>query len=171
MFGPSETGIIRGNLNHEDKAAAIELFYESYSDNHEELVKPNTQIADMIAGLKEKGMQLGIVTGKARRSLDISLGALGINQPFDVVITGDDVADPKPHPEGVEKALSILGVTNEEAVYLGDSDAGIEAGKRAGVRTAGVQWLSEVQTSEFTIQPDAVFRSVPELVESLYERS
>ncbi|WP_100012426.1 HAD family hydrolase [Lentibacillus sediminis] len=167
MFGPSETGIIRENLRHKDKAAAIELFYKSYTENHEEFVKPNKQIADMIAGLKEKGFQVGIVTGKARRSLDISLEALGIDLPFDVVLTGDDVTEPKPHPEGIKKALTILGVSSEEAMYLGDSDADIEAGKQSNVRTAGVQWLPEFQTSEFTVKPDAIFASVSEFLESI----
>ena len=33
---------------------------------------------------------------------------------FDVIITGDDVNKPKPHPEGLLKALSLLGVENSE---------------------------------------------------------
>ncbi|MDQ0859016.1 hypothetical protein [Bacillus sp. V2I10] len=34
---------------------------------------------------------------------------------FDVIITGDDVEKPKTHPEGVKKALFILGAENNEA--------------------------------------------------------
>lgn len=52
-------------------------------------------------------MKLGIVTGKARRSLDISLKALRMDHYFDVIITGDGVINPKPHPEGVMEALSL----------------------------------------------------------------
>lgn len=44
-------------------------------------------------------MTLGIVTGKARRSLDISLQVLQMEKLFDVIITGDDVEQPKPHPD------------------------------------------------------------------------
>lgn len=39
---------------------------------------------------------------------------------FDVIITGDDVINPKPHPEGRIKALSLLGVRDNEAMFIKD---------------------------------------------------
>jgi pyrophosphatase PpaX len=146
MFGPSETGIIRENLININKDKAIELFYTIYTTNHHQLVKPHNEINKLIEYLKDKGMKLGIVTGKARRSLDISLNALQMDNLFDVIITGDDVTKPKPHPEGIIKALSLLGVKNTEAMFIGDSDADIQAGKQANVYTVGVQWLPEYQS-------------------------
>ena len=58
---------------------------------------------------------------------------------FDVIITGDDVIKPKPDPEGLLKALSLLKVENSDAIYIGDSDADIIAGVQANVYTIGVQ--------------------------------
>ena len=103
MFGPSEVGIIKENLLHENKERAIELFYEKYSEKHGELVAANQEIQDLLMELKKKGLKLGIVTGKAKRSLDISMKALRMEEMFDVIITGDDVVQPKPHPEGLER--------------------------------------------------------------------
>jgi pyrophosphatase PpaX len=79
---------------------------------------------------------------------------------FDVIITGDDVTNPKPHPEGIFKALSLLGVRNNEVMYIGDSDADIQAGSEANVHTVGVRWLQDYQTSEFKIEPNSFFYSV-----------
>ncbi|WP_255259668.1 HAD family hydrolase [Lentibacillus sp. CBA3610] len=163
MFGPSETEIIQKNLTNSNKEEAIELFYKSYTDNHQQLVKSNAEINDMLTYLNDRGVKLGIVTGKARRSLDISVKALEMDNRFEAVITGDDVEKSKPHPEGVTKALSLLDVVNDEAMFIGDSDADIEAGNRANVQTAGVQWLPEYQTSEFTAKPDNVFKTVSDL--------
>ncbi|WP_226036726.1 HAD family hydrolase [Aquibacillus saliphilus] len=160
MFGPSETGIIIENLKNKNKENAIELYYEKYLEDHEQLVKPNSEITEMIRYLKEKGIKMGIVTGKARRSLDISLKALHMDNFFEIIITGDDVIHPKPHPEGVVKALNLLEVERNDCMFIGDSDADIEAGLKANVTTAGVQWLPDYQPSEFLVKPNYIFESV-----------
>lgn len=166
MFGPSETGIIRENLINSNKEQAIEWYYQKYLENHCYLVNRNVEIDKMIKHLKDYGIKLGIVTGKARRSLDISLKALQMDHLFDVIVTGDDVIHPKPHPEGIIKALSLLSVENNEAMYVGDSDA-IQAGIGANVHTVGVQWLQDYQTFEFKIEPHSFFSSVKHFVDFL----
>ncbi|HLR65576.1 MAG TPA: HAD family hydrolase [Virgibacillus sp.] len=170
MFGPSETGIIRENLTHPDQNKAIELYYEKYNEQHREFVVDNQKINDLLLSLKDEGYKLGIVTGKAKRSLFISLEHLHMNDLFDVIITGDDVSNPKPHPEGVHKALKQLGVKSTEAVYLGDSNADILAGKQAGVFTIGVNWLPNYQTPEFEVKPDQLHSSVDEFKQSLKDK-
>lgn len=165
MFGPSETGIIKENLLNINKEQAIELYYEKYAEHHNALVEPNNEINDLIRYLKGNGIKLGIVTGKAKRSLDISLKALQMENIFDVIITGDDVIKPKPHPEGINKALTLLDVGNNEAMFIGDSDADIHAGIQANVFTIGVQWLPDYQTLAFSIQPHSAFNSVSEFID------
>ena len=167
MFGPSETGIIRENLINANYDKAIELYYEKYNEKHRELVSENKEINDLLLLLKREGYKLGIVTGKARRSLLISLDCLNMNDIFDVLITGDDVTIPKPHPEGLNKALTQLNIKNTDAIFLGDSDADILAGKEANVHTIGVQWLPNYQTLEFSVQPDEKLCNVKKFIESL----
>ncbi|WP_210364258.1 HAD family hydrolase [Bacillus sp. REN3] len=167
MFGPSETGIIRENLKNRNYDKAIELYYDIYNERHESTVQNNEEINTLLGYLKTGGYKLGIVTGKARRSLDISLEHLGLNNFFDVIVTGDDVEFPKPHPEGINKALEYLNLSPNEAVFLGDSDADIMAGKQANVHTIGVHWLPNYQTIEFSIQPDGVFSHVNEFLSSI----
>ncbi|MEW9503407.1 HAD family hydrolase [Jeotgalibacillus marinus] len=167
MFGPSETGIIRENLTSLNKEQAIEMYSAKYFEKHSQLVEQNTDIDHLIRYIKDMGMKLGIVTGKAKRSLDISLKALGMEERFDVIITGDDVEKPKPHPEGVNKALSLLGVQNDEAIFIGDSEADILAGVQANVYTIGVQWLPDYQTSDFVTKPNQVIKSINEFKQSI----
>jgi pyrophosphatase PpaX len=167
MFGPSETGIIKENLKNSNWDEAIDIYYQKYSEKHAELVMANEEVDDLLQLLKEQGYKLGIVTGKARKSLAISLDHLNMKERFDVIITGDDVSIPKPHPEGLNQALALLNVTRDEALFIGDSDADIKAGKQANVRTVGVQWLPNYQTQDFSIQPDQTFNRVGEFIESL----
>ncbi|WP_404457254.1 HAD family hydrolase [Oceanobacillus kapialis] len=168
MFGPPEPEIIRENLQHQDKEEAIERFLHIYEQNHEELVKQNQDITDMLNMLQERKYKLAIITGKSRATLDISLKKLHMDEAcFDSIITGDDVEEAKPHPEGILKTLRDLKVEKSEAMFIGDSNADMEAGKRAGLFTAGVQWLPEFQSSKFSVEPDQMYQKVSEFVESL----
>jgi pyrophosphatase PpaX len=56
------------------------------------------------------------------------------------VVGADDVTEPKPHPEPVQRALQALGATPEEAVFVGDSVHDMASGRAAGVATAAVLW-------------------------------
>lgn len=172
MFGPSEEGILSQNLTRpESVPEAIRDYYEIYREGHESKeCSPNPEIIELLQDLQKQGLHLAIITGKGRKSYDISAQRLGLSSYFDVVITGDDVRKPKPHPEGIERAMELLGVNAEETVFLGDSSADIQAGKEAGLRTYGVQWLSTYQSSEFEVLPDAVFRTAREFRELLKVR-
>ncbi len=170
MFGPTETGVIKKNLRNGQHDQAIELYYDQYSEKHRELVLENDEIKQLLLLLKREGYKIGIVTGKAKRSLLISLEQLNMENLFDVMIAGDDVEKPKPHPEGINKALTELGVKNSEAVFVGDSDADILAGKRANVHTIGVQWLPNYQTAYFSVQPDQLIDKIDVFVKSFIER-
>lgn len=170
MFGPSEVGILRKNLITVRKEEAIDYFYQQYSEYHKDLVKTNQDIHKMVTFLKGMDIKLGIFTGKARRSLDISLEKLGMEGLFDVIITGDDVCKPKPDPEGLVKALTLLKVDSSEAIFVGDSDADIFAGVQANVFTIGVHWLPEYQTETFSEQPNLLLGSVAEFESYVKER-
>jgi len=56
-----------------------------------------------------------------------------MRQFFEVIISGDDVDNHKPHPEPLEKALAQLGGTKELAVMIGDSDKDVGAAQNFGV--------------------------------------
>lgn len=112
---------------------------------------------------------MGIITGKSKEAFIISTEALQLSKFFDLAITGDDVENPKPHPEGILKALGTLGVKKDEAVFLGDSNADIKAGKAAGIRTYGVQWLSTYQSSTFEVSPDLIFTNVSQFLKQIEE--
>ena len=162
MFGPSEIGIIQQQLVHPAKEDAIERFYQIYSEYHQELVLENKEIIDLLLLLQSLHIKIGIFTGKARRSLDISLQALNMEGMFDVIVTGDDVVKPKPDPEGLLKAVSLLNVDKTDAVFIGDSDADIIAGKKAGVTTIGVNWLTNEPIDSFSETPHSMLSSVKE---------
>ncbi|MDF2717142.1 MAG: family hydrolase [Paenibacillus sp.] len=165
MFGPTEADIIRLNLgNRESAEDAVLLFYELYNREHERMVQPNADMMALLSELKNKGYRMGIVTGKGRDSLDISLERLGMASYFDVTVSGDEMTRPKPDPEGVLTAMNALGADKAETVFIGDSEADMRAGKGAGVFTIGAHWLENVQTHRFETTPDLYVTRTSELL-------
>lgn len=165
MFGPSEVGIIQQNLLFKDRIKeAIDDYYFYYAKEHGNLVEMNKEVIDLIGLIHQKGILTGIVTGKARRSYEISLKHLFPNEVFKVSVTGDDVVDPKPHPEGIIKAMNVLGCTPQETLFIGDSNADIEAGARANVKTVGVNWLDNSHGSKFLVKPDYEYSSMSDFI-------
>lgn len=160
IFGPTETGILKGKLPEHEHDAALSYFFDVYTQEHQHVQNPD-EITRMLEAFQQADIKMGIVTGKGRRSTDISLAAWELTKYFDVVITGDEVTQPKPHPEGILSALEQLGATPEEAIFVGDSDADVIAGRAAGLRTVGVDWLLVTQKAgSFDPAPDFLFTHV-----------
>lgn len=123
--------------------ACLEDFYRAYErlyDAYARGVYPG--VPEMLAALRAAGVRLGIVTGKSRRSWELTRERTALG-PFDVLVFDDDVAEPKPDPEGIRVALDRLGAVPSEAVYIGDSGTDIEAAVAAGVRPAAALWAKK----------------------------
>ncbi|MFC5703276.1 HAD family hydrolase [Cohnella faecalis] len=170
MFGPTEDEIIATNLeNISEIKQAIQDYYDIYKQGHFDELQQNYEIIDMLRLLKQHEIKIGVITGKSKKAFIISSEALQLSGFFDLAITGDDVECPKPHPEGIFKALDFFETDKNEAVFLGDSNADIKAGKAAGIRTFGVQWLSTYQSSHFEVPPDLIFTNIQQFIRQILE--
>ena len=90
--------------------------------------------------LDELGRQtvLGIVSAGSRSRVLSDLQRTGIVDCFQVVVAGDDVQHPKPHPQGLLLALSAAGLPAEAALYVGDAREDCAMAHAAGVPFVGV---------------------------------
>ena len=83
--------------------------------------------------LKAKGKKMALITTGWRDTINIILDKHQLHGFFDVIITGNDVTEHKPHPEGILAVLKALGVGKDMAVMAGDSDKDLVAAQNAGV--------------------------------------
>jgi HAD superfamily hydrolase (TIGR01509 family) len=97
----------------------------------------------LLAELAEAGVPCALVT-MSYRSLAAPVVGQAPPGTFRVVVTGEDVAHGKPHPEAYLRAAEQLGVPVERCVAIEDSPPGIASAMAAGVRTLGVQHLVPV---------------------------
>jgi phosphoglycolate phosphatase/pyrophosphatase PpaX len=115
-------------------------FNRAYAELHEQHfggIYP--AILEMLASLRAAAIPLGIVTGKSRRSWETTIPHAPLGA-FDALVFADDVAEPKPDPEGLRIALEQLDADPGKTFYLGDSVGDMEAAVAAGVRPAAAVW-------------------------------
>lgn len=94
-------------------------------------------IEKLVKKLKRKGLRLGLVSG-ASESRIRSVTPKSFLLLFDVIVAGDQVNNPKPHPEPYQKALQLLRTGSEEAVVIENAPLGIESAVAAGIYCIGI---------------------------------
>lgn len=99
---------------------------------------PNT--INTLDKLKESGIKTAAITTRSRRTSLHTLELASIRDKIDVVISGEDVAEKKPHPAPLLEALNQLEVAPENAIMVGDTNVDVLAGKNANTKTIGVTY-------------------------------
>ena len=109
-FGPSERECIALMAPGADLDEAVERFHAYHEAHHGRAVKVVEGIAEVIDLARGLGWRVGVFTGKGRRPAEFSLVELGLWDRIEHLVSGTDVARPKPDPEGVFQASEALGV-------------------------------------------------------------
>lgn len=129
-------------LTKDMSPAAADEFYGRFQPWAKKTLRPSAELLpgarELIFHLKSRGFTIGIVTTKHRHQIVDILGKFGLDRTFDVIIGSEDVSRKKPDPEGLIKALSLLGIGKDEALYIGDSFVDAEAASHADVPFAAV---------------------------------
>lgn len=92
----------------------------------------------LVAALHDAGVPQAIVTTSPRTMASVVASGLP-DGAITVVVTGDDVASSKPHPEPYLRAVAQLGVPIERCVAIEDSPTGLASAIAAGIVAIGVQ--------------------------------
>jgi pyrophosphatase PpaX len=124
-----------------DTLQALIATYREYNlKHHDRMVTVYPGVVDVVRALKEEGVATGLVTSKNRTGAVRGLTLVRLEALMDVLVCSDEVENPNPHPEPVEKAVRLLDADPEATVYVGDSVHDMHSGRAAGVRTAAVLW-------------------------------
>ncbi|HEY0016826.1 MAG TPA: HAD-IA family hydrolase [Longimicrobium sp.] len=150
-----ESQMRRFGRDPDEVEAMLDTYREYQNSIHDDLLRPFPDAAQTVAELERRGYGLAIVTSKHRRAAMKGMELCGLVRHFDVIVTPEDVAEPKPHPEPVLLALQKLGVAPHEALFVGDSPHDIASGRAAGTRTAAALWGPFPRQALEDARPDA----------------
>ncbi len=127
-----------------DQEGMIEALIATYREynlkHHDRMVTVYPGVVSVVQTLKERGIATGLVTSKNRSGALRGLTLVKLESLMDVLVCSDEVQNPKPHPEPVEKAVRLLDADPATTVYVGDSIHDMRSGRAAGVQTAAVLW-------------------------------
>ncbi|RXK00950.1 HAD family hydrolase [Arcobacter sp. CECT 8986] len=117
----------------------VVLFEEYYNKHCISDLELYDGIEKLIDDLKSD-FTLAVATNSNSTYARKMLEHVGIANYFPTILGYDSVINPKPHPEMVEKILSMHNVLNTNAQMIGDSHKDILAAKKAGVDSVLVNW-------------------------------
>ena len=130
-------GDVLPEAKREDLDAMIASYRTIYLGRCHTLTKVYPGVDEGLAGL---GGRKSTATTKGTPTTRAVLEQFGLLRHFDHVQGTDQGLPYKPAPDVLFAALGALGARPEECLFVGDSPADMEAGRRAGVKTCAVTY-------------------------------
>jgi HAD superfamily hydrolase (TIGR01509 family) len=126
---------------------------------------------ELLRSVFDAGVPMALVTMSIRRMAEAVVAAMPF-EPFSVVVSGSDVARPKPHPDPYERAAALLGVPTARCVAIEDSPTGLASAVAAGTVALGVPNAVPLPDGDgWTLWPSLEGRSFEDLAVLAAERS
>ena len=141
-FGRRNDTIIRnimgGNLSGGEVEAIASEKEENYRRRVAQNIKPLPGAIELIRALREYGVKMAIASSSPIENIQLIIRGLGINDYFQVIVSGRQVSEGKPSPQGFLLAARELEVTPENCVVIEDAIDGVSGAKRAGMKCLAV---------------------------------
>jgi beta-phosphoglucomutase len=142
-FGKRNDEILRGRLGADAPDEFIARVSLAKEEFYRDLIR--TKGLELLPGasywlerFKAEGWLQALATSAPRGNIDAVFAALGIGGYFDAAISSEEVKAGKPEPDVFLVAAAKMGVAPRDCIVIEDAPAGIEAARRAGMRSIGV---------------------------------
>lgn len=174
FVGNGAVKLLERALPHELPKAEFEAFYRAYDADYtahrEDKTQPYDGAVELLRELRRRGLFTAVLSNK-QDNVVRPLCAHYFPGLLDVATGPTADRRTKPAPDGVEYIARTLGVTAEDILYSGDSEADILTGRNAGVFTVAALWgfrdrgtLESVGAQFFAEKPEDIlkFIDIPE---------
>jgi beta-phosphoglucomutase family hydrolase len=94
-------------------------------------------VVEFIRNIQTK-YKLSLATSEYSKTTNIILSKHNLDKYFDLVVTVDDINQPKPNPEIYLKTAKELKLKPSECIVIEDSVVGVEAAKSAGMKCIAI---------------------------------
>lgn len=167
-FGQRNDAVLRSYFGPDFPDSAIERIGADKEQRYRDLVRARgIELLPGVRGwldrLRAAGWRQAIASAAPRPNIDVIVSALGLDGVFDALVSAEDVQRGKPDPQVFLVAAERLAVPPARCIVVEDAPAGVEAGRRAGMRTIGVL------TSRAELVADLVVPTLDRLPEDAFE--
>ena len=141
-FGQRNDTIIRATLGENISQNETDVIANDKEENYRQRVrqhiKPLPGAVELLRALKEHGFSAALASSAPVENIQLVTQGLGIGNSFQAIISGREVKDGKPSPQGFLLAAKKLGVEPKNCIVIEDAVAGVAAAKRAGMHCIAV---------------------------------
>jgi HAD superfamily hydrolase (TIGR01509 family) len=143
MYGRRNDDIVRDVFGPQLTSEEVREHGAAKERLYRELMGPAVK-QSLVPGLAEflvrhRGMPIAMATSAEPENVDFILDAAGLRPHFRAIVDGNQVRDPKPHPEIYLKAGELLRADPRNCVAFEDSFAGVQSARSAGMMVVGVR--------------------------------
>ena len=142
MYGKRNDMIVRDYLGQHLTDAEVTAHGAAKEKLYREMLAPRlaaTLVTGLVAFLqRHQSMPMAVATNAERANVDFVLREGSLRKFFRVAVDGQQVANPKPHPDVYLRAAELLGIPPAQCVVFEDSHGGVAAGLAAGMRVVGI---------------------------------
>ena len=149
------------NLSEPELTQLIQEKSKLYNELSRAEIMPG--VVKLIEELKRRRILIAIVTSTFRENL-LRVMPPEIVRQFNVIITGGDVHNGKPHPEPYLKAAGKLELSPDDCIVVENAELGIASGKAAGMFCIGV---TSTQTKEQLKRADLILPDLIAVIDNL----
>ena len=132
-------GLLRASLDmlpeHPEYDICRRQFLQDYEAEMTVLTALFPGVPELLGTLKGHGYDWGIVTNKMEYLALPIVEHLGLHTECVITVGGDTVGHAKPHPAPLLHAAEKTGFAPRDAIYIGDDQRDIVAGRAAGMAT------------------------------------
>lgn len=153
-FGEEDNEQLKGISRVDSLRKILEIGNKSISESDfdECLAKKNEYYLNSISDINQSNLLPGVLTllekakvhgikcavGSSSKNARFILSKLQIDSYFSVIVDGNDVSYPKPHPEVFLKGAQQMGLEPFECIVFEDAKSGVQAAKEGGFTAIGV---------------------------------
>ncbi|HET7698188.1 MAG TPA: HAD family phosphatase [Vicinamibacterales bacterium] len=101
-------------------------------------LQPLPGAREWLAALRAAGWKQAIASSAPGANVEVMLRVLGLTGYLDAIVAAEDVAIGKPDPQVFLKAAAKVGIPPGRCIVVEDAAAGVEAARRAGMKSIGV---------------------------------
>ena len=101
-------------------------------------LEPLPGVENWLLAARTLGLRLAVASSSPRPWVEGHLDHVGLLKYFEALITREQVARAKPHPDLYQRAVEGFGLAPEAALALEDSPNGLAAARAAGLRSVAV---------------------------------
>jgi len=129
-------------------------------------VHPFPHTRPVLQSLHNAGIRIAVVTSTPEKNINDKMKIFaqsGVSNLVEIVISAGDAERKKPFPDPLLLCRDRMGLSSDQCLYIGDTGIDIQAGRAAGMKTAGILTGFDTQQDLETHHPDVILESLADL--------